>query len=112
MKLSSRVKILQDNGTIKEVKGSKVEYNKNGITLPLIVHESIEAWETELLKISEETTGLGMCIIKDKKAHKVSKDDIINAVDNFIKEHSIEKIREVIQNTKTISEREELLTND
>lgn len=105
MKFSSKVEVLQDNGTIKEVKGISLDYDRNGIKLSLIVHESTDAWETDLAKVSEKSTGLGMCVIKDKIASKVTKEDVFKAVDDFIKVHTIDKINEVIINTKTIEER-------
>ena len=96
MKLKNNVKILTEEGTLKEVPGELFPYEYNGHKFQLIVHGSIQPWTPNVLDISELTTGC-RCTSTFKSVSASTKTDILNAMNQFIEDHGLRNFQAEIK---------------
>ena len=100
MKLKNKVTIKWDNGTTRELIGETIKVDN--FPYMLVVHEATEAWEKDMLKVSEKSTGLGMFTIKNKKIKDVKVEDIVQGVSDFLSKYTLKEIQEKLEMTEKI----------
>jgi len=96
MKLKNTVRILMEEGDIREVLGELFPYEYNGHQFQLMVHESVQPWTPNVLDISEVTTGC-RCTSTDKPVSSSTKAEIIKAMDQLIQSKGLRNFQSEIK---------------
>ena len=99
MKLNNKITVLHTDDTTSEVSGEFIPYEYNGHKFQLMVHESLQPWVSNVMAISEVTTGC-FCTHTGKPVSSSTKADIKVAMDTFIKEHGLIPFQEQIKKRK------------
>ena len=84
MKFKDKIKILTDRGVFKEIKGALIPYEDKTVKVTLMAHLSEDAWQSDVLDVSEQSTGCRLFSIKDIKAKDVNAKIIIERTQKFI----------------------------
>ena len=95
VKLKQIGEILMDNGKYKEVPCERYEHKVGNYILKLLVHASDQPWSIGVLDISEYYTGYRLTST-NKAVSSSSMKDVRLAVEEFVNQHGIDKIKDKI----------------
>ena len=105
MKLKDNGEILLDNGKYKQVPCNFLEHRVGKHVLKILMHASEQPWSIGVLDISEYKTGYRLTSTNKSVSSSTTK-DVIQALEEFIKVHTIEKIIDKIDWFMANSDRE------